>query len=102
MPSQGMSKCSSTETSTIVIRGFDKAMPSANPTVKIDHINAQSLLGHFDDIGMLIIERDLDILCISETWLHQDMSNAFINIPNFNVVIVEDRDAPSQRLSRKK
>lgn len=31
------------------------------------------------------MERYLDILCISETWLHLDMSNDFTNITNVNV-----------------
>lgn len=34
---------------------------------------------------MLIMERNFDIFCISETWLYQDMSGGFINIPNCSV-----------------
>jgi len=70
---------------------FDKATPSALPVtrshnvLKIEHINAQSLLGHFEEIKMLVEERTIDILCISETWLHQEMDSNFINIPNFKV-----------------
>jgi len=70
---------------------FDQATPSALPmtrsqnVIQIEHINAQSLLGHFEEIKMLVEERNIDILCISETWLHQEMVSNFINIPNFKV-----------------
>lgn len=60
-------------------------MPSARPTVKIDHLYSHSLLGHFDDIEILIMETDVDISYISENCLYQDMSSAFINIPDFNI-----------------
>jgi len=70
---------------------FDAVTQSARPkvtscySIKIEHINAQSLLGHFEEIEMMITERNIDILCISETWLHKEMSSNFINIQNFNV-----------------
>jgi len=66
---------------------FDVANPAGKPvnTIRIEHINAQSLLGHFDEIKLLIKERNIDILCISETWLHQEISSNFISIPNFHV-----------------
>ena len=42
-------------------------------------------MGHLEEVELLIKERDLDILCISETWLLPVMQDRFINIPNFNV-----------------
>lgn len=60
-------------------------MTRSQNVIEIEHINAQSLLGHFEEIKMLVEERNIDILCISETWLHQEMVNNFINIPNFKV-----------------
>ena len=52
----------------------------------IECINAQSLLSHFDAIESLLYERDIDILCICETWLETSVDDKFIYIPNFNVV----------------
>ena len=53
--------------------------------IKIDHINAQSLQGNFEEIKMLISERNPDILCISETWLLPFVKDCFVHIPHFNL-----------------
>lgn len=51
----------------------------------IEHINAQSLQSHLEEIEILINERHIDILCISETWLTSNVQNRFVSIPNFNI-----------------
>ena len=51
----------------------------------IEHINAQSIQGHLDEIKLLINYRNIDILCVSETWPLSTIENRFINIPNFNI-----------------
>ena len=51
----------------------------------VDHINAQSLLGNFDEIEHLINRRDIDILCISETWLLPTIPSKLLNIPGYSV-----------------
>ena len=38
-----------------------------------------------DEVKYLSSERKIDILCISETWLLEDIPDKFIQIPNFNV-----------------
>ena len=53
--------------------------------IKIEHINAQSIQGHLDEIRLLINDRNIDILCVSETWLLPTVENRFINIPDFNI-----------------
>ena len=53
--------------------------------IKIDHINAQSLQGNFEEIKMLISERNPDILCISKTWLLPFVKDCFVHIPYFNL-----------------
>ena len=50
--------------------------------LKIIHINSQSLLGHLDEVKLLAVETDVDVLCISETWLLPTIEDRFINIPN--------------------
>ena len=57
----------------------------AKDKIKIEHINAQSLQGHMEEINLLINDRCINILCISETWLLPSIESKFINIPNFNV-----------------
>ena len=38
-----------------------------------------------DEIRLLTLEKDLDILCISETWLQPNVSDQYIEILDFNV-----------------
>lgn len=51
----------------------------------IEHINAQSLLSQIDEIELLIKNRNIDILCISETWLDEGIKDSFVQISDFNV-----------------
>ena len=53
--------------------------------IKIDHLNAQSLIGNFDNIEFLLNDSDIDILCISETWLLPEMQNSFIGIQGYSI-----------------
>ena len=53
--------------------------------MKIEHINAQSLLCNLDEIRLLVNERQPDILCVSETWLTKDVLDQHIALPDFNV-----------------
>ena len=53
--------------------------------IKIDHINAQSVQGHIDEIRLMVQDRNTDILCISESWLLPITHDNYINIPNYNV-----------------
>ena len=51
----------------------------------IEHLNAQSILAHIEEIELLLIERKIDILCVSETWLDASIQDSFIHILDFNV-----------------
>ena len=53
--------------------------------IVIKHINAQSLITKLDEIKLLIENEDLDILCISETWLQPNILDDLISIKNYNV-----------------
>ena len=48
--------------------------------IVIKHINAQSLFPKLDEIKLLIENDDLDILCISETWLQPNILDDLISI----------------------
>ncbi len=45
----------------------------------------QSLISSLDEVKLLLIERNIDVLCVSETWLHTNTPDAYINIPNYTV-----------------
>ena len=53
--------------------------------LNIQHINAQSLLGNFDNLELLMKENNVDIMCVSETWLYPTLQSSFINIPEHSV-----------------
>ena len=50
--------------------------------IMIKHINAQSLIPKLDEIILLRENEDLDILCISETWLQPNILDDLIGIKN--------------------
>ena len=51
----------------------------------IEHINAQSVMGHLDEIVSLVNDRNIDVLCVSETWLTPIILDKYVNIPNYNI-----------------
>ena len=53
--------------------------------IKIEHINAQSLLDYYKEIKLMINERNIDILCVSETWLLPSLDDKFVVVPHFNI-----------------
>lgn len=55
--------------------------------LKIEHINAQSLLAHRDELVTLVHERNTDIvICISETWLLPHTPDApHVDITDFTI-----------------
>ena len=53
--------------------------------IVIKHINEQSLIPKLDEIKLLIENEDLDILCISETWLQPNILDDLISIKNCRV-----------------
>ena len=57
--------------------------PRKPSLITIEHINAQSLLSHKNEIEMLITSRNIDILCISETWLLPNLDDSFLHVQNF-------------------
>ena len=51
----------------------------------IEHVNAQSLLGSIDVIRLLVVERNIDVLCVSETWLNSNTPDVFVKISGYNI-----------------
>lgn len=49
------------------------------------HINARSLLANLLDVKLLIIEQNIDILCVSETWLLPHIPDSHCHIPGYHV-----------------
>ncbi len=49
----------------------------------IEHVNAQSLLSNLEEIKMCVYDRDIDVLCVSETWLQTNTPDELVSIPNY-------------------
>ena len=54
--------------------------------LKIGHLNVCSLIPKLGAIMMLLQDQQLDILCLTETWLTPDVMPAFLNFPGYNVL----------------
>ncbi len=57
--------------------------PLKKGNLTIEHVNAQSLQSNFEEIKMCVNDRDIDVLCVSETWLHTNTPDELVNIPNY-------------------
>ena len=58
---------------------------------KIIHLNIRSLMQQIDSVRLDILQHDLDILCLSETWLHEKIHDTFITADGYEIVRL-DRD----------
>ena len=60
---------------------------SANIGVKVGHLNVRSLRNrqHHILIRELVIEKDFDILTISETWLNKAVTDVEVEIPGYMI-----------------
>lgn len=59
-----------------------------NNGLKIIHFNAQSMNprnAKFTEIYNLLISSEVDIICISETWLGAHISDSSVTIPGFTI-----------------
>ena len=42
-------------------------------------------MSSLDEVKLLLNERDIDVLCVSETWLHSNTPDMYVNIPNYTI-----------------
>jgi exonuclease III len=49
------------------------------------HINCRSLLPKLDEIEWLLSTANIDVACISETWLSKNVSDTEVNIDGYNI-----------------
>ena len=63
----------------------DRKTAEKQQKLKIAHINTRSLLSCIDEVKLIILNSKIDILCISETWLEQNIPDRFVNIDGFTL-----------------
>lgn len=54
--------------------------------LKFGHLNVRSLVAHFDELSRVVVDGKYDVFGVSETWLSEQIPNAAITIPGYNVV----------------
>ena len=57
-----------------------------SPLLKIGHLNVRSLTRHLDDINHLLMSQQLDILCLSESWLTESMDSSMLLFPGYSII----------------
>jgi Endonuclease-reverse transcriptase len=59
----------------------------SSPEIKCLYTNARSLLSKnkIDELTLRCLDEDIDIVGVTETWLHADISDSEINIPGYEV-----------------
>ena len=67
--------------------------PSRNLMLNVGHINARSLNveDKFDEITSLVVEQQLSIFAVSETWLNSGITGDLLCIPGFSPMFRLDR-----------
>ena len=54
--------------------------------MRLAHLNVRSLVPSLDDVNILLEDNDIDILCITETWLQPDLDSRFLIFPGYKIV----------------
>ena len=52
-------------------------------TLRLGHLNVRSLTAHIDEVNELLIAEHLDVLCLSETWLTDNIDSRLLNFPGY-------------------
>ena len=60
------------------------AVPAVGITV--GHINVRSLMPSLDEVNGLLNTNNIDVLCISETWLSADVDDRYLVFPGYCVI----------------
>lgn len=53
---------------------------------KLIHLNIRSLLANLDEVKTDLLDGSLDIVALSETWLHSRCSNGLLQATNYNLI----------------
>ena len=53
--------------------------------LRIIYLNARSIVNKINDLCILINDHDPDLILITETWCNDEISNALLNVPGYNI-----------------
>ena len=65
----------------------DGAGAAAGPSraLKLGHLNVRSLTAHMDEVNLLLLREQLDVLCLSESWLTKAVDSSALLFPGYSV-----------------
>lgn len=63
--------------------------------LKIAHINIQSVINKVDYINILLHNNCIDVLCLTETWLTDDIDDAELNINGYSIYRLDRQNEKS-------
>ena len=63
--------------------------------LKIVHLNIQSMINKIDHIELLLHDNQIHILCLTETWLDDNIDNSDISINGYNVCRLDRNNGES-------
>ena len=66
--------------------------------VTIAHLNIRSINRKLEEVIRILGQSDVEILCISESWLNQSVPDHMISIAGYNL-IRQDRNANSGKMT---
>lgn len=52
--------------------------------LKLMHVNARSLLQHFDELVVTFLDGYFDVVVFSESWLHANCTDSLIHVPGYS------------------
>ena len=53
--------------------------------LKIGHLNVRSLTAHLDQVNLLLLQEQLDVLCLSETWLTETVDTGALLFQGYSI-----------------
>ncbi|KAF0310618.1 hypothetical protein FJT64_018415 [Amphibalanus amphitrite] len=62
-----------------------RAAAELSCALKIGHLNVRSLTAHLDQVNLLLLREQLDVLCLSETWLTETVDSTAILFPGYTI-----------------
>ena len=63
--------------------------------LRLGHINIRSMPSKLDEIRMMLRDNNIDILCVSETWLNAQISSDILIFAGYRV-LCRDRTQPKR------
>ena len=59
---------------------------NGKPVLQVAHVNAQSLLSHFDEFHSIFSPLSFHVILLSETWLKPSLSSSLVHLPGYTLL----------------